>query len=140
MTSRTWTVWLSAEIVKASVLINKANIKSRSYLIPSSGPIKKTYCRGLLLIGDTGGFVNPLTGAGILPGMQTGKFAAQVAHSSLDLGDNSPKILQGYDNQWKKVMGRRMKRHYIMQRLGLAIKNNPVFQILAYQDKENRRD
>ena len=41
------------------------------------------YTRGLLLVGDAGGMVNPITGEGIAYAMESGKLAAEVATQGL---------------------------------------------------------
>ena len=55
---------------------------------------------GALLAGDAGGFVHPITAAGIFSSMMTGKYAAQAAILALEKGDVSRSGLSTYTTLW----------------------------------------
>jgi flavin-dependent dehydrogenase len=44
---------------------------------------KPHYTRGLMLVGDTGGMVNPFNGEGIAYAMESGEIAAEIAAQAL---------------------------------------------------------
>ena len=56
------------------------------------------YTRGLLLVGDAGGAVNPFNGEGIAYAMETGRLAAEVAAQALARpeGPSRERALQAY--------------------------------------------
>ncbi len=53
----------------------------------------------VLFVGDAGGFVDPLTGGGILLGMSSGEKAAMTAKMAVDAGDFTGRILRHYQRQ-----------------------------------------
>jgi geranylgeranyl reductase family protein len=58
---------------------------------------KPHYSRGLLLVGDAGGVVNPFNGEGIAYAMESGEMAAEVIVTALDKsGPAREHALQGY--------------------------------------------
>jgi len=70
------------------------------------GPLKKTYTDRVLLCGDAGGFINPLTGEGIYYAMSSGEIAAGVITEALETGDTSEKFLSKYQENWRKDFGK----------------------------------
>jgi len=70
------------------------------------GPLKKTYADRVLLCGDAGGFLNPITGEGVYYAMSSGEIAAEVITKALEAGDTSEIFLSNYQKNWKKDFGR----------------------------------
>ena len=54
------------------------------HLIPSRGMCRGVFKERVLLVGDAGGFVNPLTGGGLKYGVQSGIFAAETIKQYLE--------------------------------------------------------
>ncbi|MBI5035767.1 NAD(P)/FAD-dependent oxidoreductase [Candidatus Micrarchaeota archaeon] len=79
----------------------KEKVKTFGGIIPSSGPVERTYSDGLLLVGDAAGFTSPLFEGGTSLSLMSGKFAAQVAKKALDAGDTSSSALSEYEKLWK---------------------------------------
>jgi geranylgeranyl reductase family protein len=71
---------------------------------------------GALLTGDAAGFINPLTGGGILNGMISAKLAGEVIHECLSKGDVSRKGLLAYEKLVHDEMWTGMRRSYFIQR------------------------
>jgi len=69
-------------------------------------PLEKTYSDRVILCGDAGGFINPVSGEGIYYAMSSGKIAAQVISESLETDDASEKFLSKYQENWKKDFGK----------------------------------
>jgi geranylgeranyl reductase family protein len=100
--------------------INTASIKARvgknlvtdakSWQIPLCLTDQKRVFDGAILAGDAGGFVDPLTGAGIHQAVVTGKRAAESALQAIQANDTSAGKLAVYDTLWKQDMGADMKR------------------------------
>ena len=65
------------------------------------------YTRGLLLVGDSGGMVNPFNGEGIAYAMESGEIAAQVIAQALarPTADSRERALQAYPQTLKQVYG-----------------------------------
>ena len=65
------------------------------------------YDRGLLLVGDAGGMVNPFNGEGIAYAMESGRLAADVIAQAFARGDaGREKVLQSYPRVMKDALGR----------------------------------
>ena len=68
-----------------------------SFPVPSTGVLEKSLVDdNLLLIGDCGGFVSPISGEGIHPSVASGKIAAETVINALEIGDYSSKTLKGF--------------------------------------------
>jgi geranylgeranyl reductase family protein len=65
------------------------------------------YTRGLLLVGDSGGMVNPFNGEGIAYAMESGEIAAQTIAQALarPTGDGRERALQAYPQVLKQTYG-----------------------------------
>ena len=59
---------------------------------------------GALLAGDAGGFVHPITAAGIYPAIITGLCAARATLDALAAGDLSQVGLAAYDAHWRQAL------------------------------------
>ncbi|MEN4017680.1 MAG: NAD(P)/FAD-dependent oxidoreductase [Methanobacterium sp.] len=72
---------------------------------PVGGIIKKISTDRILIVGDAAGMVNPLTGGGIISGMQGGLIAGEIAAAAVKEGDTSEKRLSMYDKRCEKEIG-----------------------------------
>ncbi len=65
------------------------------------------YTRGMLLVGDSGGMVNPFNGEGIAYAMESGEIAAQTIAQALarPTADARERALQGYPQVLKQTYG-----------------------------------
>jgi geranylgeranyl reductase family protein len=64
---------------------------------------------GALLVGDAGGYVNPVTGAGISNALLTGRIAGEVASEALRAGAEPQAILSSYDARSREALDERMQ-------------------------------
>jgi len=71
-------------------------------LIPVFRRIKKTFRDRLLIIGDAGGFINPLTGEGLYHAAKTAQLAVKTLDYAFENKDFSSKIMGKYQEAWKK--------------------------------------
>ena len=62
---------------------------------------------GGVLVGDAGSFVDPMTGEGITPGMESSLLAAPVLVDAVESGDGSAGRLAGYDGRSAPISTRR---------------------------------
>ncbi|MEA1945644.1 MAG: NAD(P)/FAD-dependent oxidoreductase [Euryarchaeota archaeon] len=74
------------------------DIPGEKALIPVGGPVKRTYSRRILLVGDAAGFVSPFEGEGLYYARRSGEIAAEVL-SGVMSGEN---IIEDYERWWKK--------------------------------------
>ena len=87
------------------------------------------YTRGVLLVGDAGGAVNPFNGEGIPYAMESGLLAAEVAAQALARpeGSQREKALQGYPQAMKDTYG----GYYTLGRVFVTLIGNPHVMALA---------
>ncbi len=90
------------EFLKKEKWENKKTEKTFGGLVSSSGPLKKTFDDGIMLIGDAAGFTSPLFEGGTSLAMASGKFAAEVAAKAVEKKDYSKEVLKEYKSLWKK--------------------------------------
>ena len=68
-----------------------------AFPLPGQGVNENSlYGENIMLIGDIGGFVNPISGEGISPGIASGNIAAETAIKALESEDISKRTLKGY--------------------------------------------
>ena len=71
--------------------------------------LEKTYSDRVILCGDAGGFINPISGEGIYYAMASGEIAAKVIVDALKSGDTSGRFLSRYQKIWKNDFGKDIK-------------------------------
>ena len=79
---------------------------------PSSDELKTIAGNGLLLVGDAIRCDDPLTGAGIVSAMDSGKLAGEVARKAVRQNDASMKVLREYKIRWHNPIGKVQKHSY----------------------------
>ncbi|MEY9925850.1 geranylgeranyl reductase family protein [Catenulispora sp. GP43] len=89
------------------------------------------YTRGVLLVGDAGGMVNPFNGEGIAYAMESGELAADVIAQALarPAGPERELALSAYPRALKETYG----GYYTMGRLFVRLIGNPKVMRLATQ-------
>ncbi|MFH1432446.1 MAG: geranylgeranyl reductase family protein [archaeon] len=66
--------------------------------------LDKTYSERVILCGDAGGFVYPLLGGGIEPGIRSGRAAADVCYDAIKKDDYSIKTFEKYEHYCKPLV------------------------------------
>jgi len=94
--------------------------------VPVSLPLGKTAMDGMLIAGDAARFTDPLTGGGIINGMNSGKFAGEVAAEYLNEGVD----LKVYEKRWKKCFQNSLLRDYIVKEKFVNM-NDETLNLLA---------
>jgi flavin-dependent dehydrogenase len=81
------------------------------------------YTRGVMLVGDAGGMVNPFNGEGIAYAMQSGRIAAGVAAQALSRPTTAATetALQGYPRLMREQLG----GYYTLGRLFVDLIGRP---------------
>jgi len=87
------------------------------------------YTRGLLLVGDAGGMVNPFNGEGITYAMESARLAAGVIAQAMDrpAGPARERALQDYPRQMRSALG----GYYTLGRLFVRAIGHPEVMKLA---------
>ena len=89
------------EFIKEPEFSGKKIVKTFGGLIPSSGPLPKTFSEGLMLVGDAAGFTSPVFEGGSHLGLMSGKFSADVAKKAIEKNDFSENTISEYEQLWK---------------------------------------
>ena len=66
----------------------------------------KRYAQGLMMVGDAGSMVHPISGEGVGYALESGRLAAAFAHEAHARGDFSASVLAGYERQLKRQRAR----------------------------------
>ena len=69
----------------------------------------KRYAQGLLMVGDAGSMIHPISGEGVGYALESGRLAASWVHEAHTRDDFSSSLLSGYEKQLKR---QRAKEHY----------------------------
>lgn len=89
------------EFIKEPEFSGKKIVKTFGGLIPSSGPLPKTFSEGLMLVGDAAGFTSPVFEGGSHLGLMSGKFSADVAAKAVQKNDFSENVISEYERLWQ---------------------------------------
>lgn len=97
-------------------------------------PLEKTYSDRVILCGDAGGFINPVSGEGIYYAMSSGEIAARVITKALEAGETDERFLSVYQKNWKNDFGKDIK--LLFRSTKQWTKENEKFVKLASRDEK----
>ena len=104
-----------------SSLSSKGKIVSAEAHIQYGGiplkPLRRTYGKRLMVVGDAAGQVKPTTGGGIYYGLICADIAADTLHRALEADILSAGRLADYERVWKKRMGWELRIGYWARKL-----------------------
>ncbi len=83
--------------------------------VSASMPVAKSVTPGLVLAGDAARLIDPLSGAGILNGLLSGKWAGEIAAKAVEADDVSEPLLMEYEQRWRARMEEELARHYLVK-------------------------
>jgi menaquinone-9 beta-reductase len=66
----------------------------------------RRYAQGLMMVGDAGSMVHPISGEGVGYAIESGRLAASWAHEAHERRDFSASILSGYERQLRRQRAR----------------------------------
>ncbi|CAN5741275.1 geranylgeranyl reductase family protein [soil metagenome] len=87
----------------------------------------KRYAQGLLMIGDAGSMIHPISGEGVGYALESGRLAASWSHEAHARKDFSASLLSGYEKQLKR---KRAKEHYAGHALVSLVPNLDMMEPL----------
>ena len=98
-------------------------------LVPTGGPIKKSYIERCLLLGDSVGMVSPLTGGGIAYAMRAARYAAHVVNSAIENDDFGSNTLSDYEKLWRTDFGNEFSDQLLAQKIFTSPFTDLLFEI-----------
>ncbi len=108
---------------------------AKGALVPTGGTLERTYTDRCILIGDSAGFVNPITGGGISYAMHAARYGAQVICNALESNDLSADMLSEYQDLWWKDFGRSMNQMVKIQKILTSPYTDLLFEIGKRDEK-----
>ena len=101
------TRWLDNTPEEWGLREENATCPTRGAALPMGFNRTPHYLRGMLLVGDSGGSVNPFNGEGIPYAMESGRFAAEAAIQALarGAGPDRERALQAYPERMRQEWG-----------------------------------
>jgi len=76
------------------------------------GPMRRTFARRTLFVGDAAGFPKPTSGGGIYTGVRSARHAAAVASAACGLDVFDDTVLAEYERRWQADFGRELELGY----------------------------
>ncbi|HXY87131.1 MAG TPA: NAD(P)/FAD-dependent oxidoreductase [Candidatus Acidoferrales bacterium] len=80
--------------------------------VTASDALKTIAGNGFLVVGDAARCGDPVTGAGIISAMDSGKMSGEVARKAVRQNDASIKVLREYESRWHNTYGKLQKHNY----------------------------
>ncbi len=123
------TRWLGAMPTEWGFEEANATAPVRGSALPMGFNRQPHYLRGLLLVGDAGGMVNPFNGEGIAYAMESAELAAEMIVQALarPAGPARERALSAYPQALKEAYG----GYYTLGRLFVKLIGNPAVMKLA---------
>ncbi len=123
--------WLAATPPEWEMTEENRTVPIRGAALPMGFNRKPHYTRGLLLVGDAGGMVNPFNGEGIAYAMESGEIAARVIAQA-----GSRKT--AYDRElalsdYPRILAQTYGGYYTLGRLFVGLIGNPKVMRVATQ-------
>ena len=102
---------------------------------PVGGMPRKIYGDNIVVCGDAAGQVNPLTGGGIISGMNGGKCAGEVAAKAIIDNDWSEKYLKEYQVRIHDEIGEELEKYLKVKDFALSLSDEELDSVAeAFQD------
>lgn len=116
---KTWGVLSSAKITGKPVV----------WSIPIGIP-KKTAFKNILFVGDAARQVKPFSGGGLLTGFIAGNILSETVIAAFKDSANFYKILETYDNRWKKVLSNEFKKEIFLRDVYTSLTDSDKDEII----------
>ncbi|MCP4725080.1 MAG: NAD(P)/FAD-dependent oxidoreductase [bacterium] len=109
--------------------------------VPCNPGLKTLVKENLILAGDAGHQVNPLTGAGIANALQAGKIAGETAAKALQGKELNKEVLKEYPKRWIKSRGRYHKSAMNLKKYIFRLSDKRLNELadLMHRQPENDR-
>lgn len=94
----------------------------------------RVFSRRSMVVGDAAGLAKPISGGGIITGLISGRFAAEVADDALRKNDFSASALTPYQLKIKEALGKELSRAWRLRKAFMSLPDhelNNLFGILS---------
>jgi len=106
--------------------------------VPVARPIE-TVRDNIMLVGDAARQVDPITGGGLTHCLEVGKIAGEVIGKAVEEQNFSREFLMEYERRWKKAIGKKMERNYMVKEIMLSF-DDKTLNMLADSLKDYKFD
>lgn len=100
--------------------------------VPACGLLPRLSAGGLVLVGDAGRLCDPLTGGGIINGMESGRVAGNVIAQALESRDVSAAALTRYDKEIYRKIGRIIERNYRIKERAVNVSDENINRLAGH--------
>ncbi|TFG26323.1 NAD(P)/FAD-dependent oxidoreductase, partial [Candidatus Thorarchaeota archaeon] len=115
---------------KENLLMQNADLsRAKGALVPTGGPISKSYVDRCVVLGDAAGMVSPLTGGGIAYAMRAGKHASSVLTKALEKDNLGSSTLRRYEYLWRNDFGNEFSEQLLAQKIFTSPFTDLLFEI-----------
>ena len=115
---------------REDLLMQNADLSGKKgALVPTGGPISKSYTDRCLLLGDSVGMVSPLTGGGIAYAMRAARYAAQVLAIAIEKDEFGSNALSEYERLWRSDFGNDFSDQLLAQKIFTSPFTDLLFEI-----------
>lgn len=104
------------------------------------GLLSRTATDHVMIVGDAACQAKASTGGGIYTGLVASKICADTAILSLEAQDYSKKFLSRYHRNWKKAIGKELKRGLHIHRLVNGLNDQQIEQLFDLLDNDEILD
>ena len=119
-------------LAKTGYLGKEVNLgAAKGALLPIGGTISKSYSNRCMLVGDSAGMVNPITGGGIAYAMNAGRLAARVLGNRIENDAFDEIGLSVYQKIWMKQFGNEIRSQLLVQKIFTGPFASALFEIGA---------
>jgi digeranylgeranylglycerophospholipid reductase len=112
-------------------------LDTRSGLIVTCGPVKKSYADRLLVVGDAAGQAKPTTGGGVILGGICAAIAGEVAAEAVARDDCSASFLERYEERWRKQLSRDFRMMLLARRVMNRLSDSAIDKLFKAIIDEN---
>ena len=109
--------------------------KAKGGLVPTGGPLSRSYVERCILLGDSAGMVSPITGGGIAYAMRAARYAAAVLTKAIEAGNFGIGILGEYEKIWRSDFGDTFKDQLLAQKIFTSPYTDLLFEIGRRDEK-----
>lgn len=121
---------------REKLLMQDADLsKAKGGLVPTGGPLSRSYVERCILLGDSVGMVSPITGGGIAYAMRAGKYASAVLTRVIEADDFRSEILGEYEKIWRNDFGDKFKEQLLAQKIFTSPFTDLLFEIGRRDEK-----
>ena len=108
--------------------------RERVFPLPFKRTVKQSVFGNILLVGDSAGFVSPVTGEGIYYSIKGGQLAARAIHDHLENGIP----LTSYQDKWQEAFGKNLNKYgYALREI--VYKNKRRMELAVALGRHDRR-